>query len=285
MKKRSLPTIVLLVLVALVLAACGGGDFASDAEPERARPAPDSAPAASEPEAPSNEIFQEAGDAGPSSDFLFPILTPGDAGDRRLVYTLNARLQTTDFSGGMLTLNEAVRAAGGYTVHADVHGSDLHRETERSGNFRFRVPTEELGPLIIVLENNFNILSLQQEMVEVTTEYRDTTWDLDDLREEEAQLQEALETAEGDAYAWTADRLREVQRAIRELTAAQAELLDDVVYSTVDIQLFEAFVPEDVPPSMWGPVIVIIGALVLVGIIVIFVLLAKRSSKNEDTPA
>lgn len=288
MKKRIQSTLLLFLVLAL-LAACGSSDMAASA-PEPAAPAPaaadapmaESADFAFEAEADVNFSFRA--ESAPDSDyFSLPILTPSNAGDRRLIYTVSMQLQTTEFLPGMRLLLDTVAQGEGYLVSADVRGSDLRRaRTEQSAVFRFRVPTEELATLIFVVENNYNILSLQQGMQEQTTQYRQTGWTLDDLREQESELLEILETAQGEAYAVANERLREVRRSIRELEASQAAIMSDVIYSTVDVQLFEVLLSEDVVSSPVNVIHVLIAIFIVAVIILIVVLVKKDGNKPKE---
>jgi len=294
MKKKIRSTLLVLLIVAL-LAACGSSDMAP-ASAEPAAPAADAparavapAPALAESsdfafEAEADVNFSFRAESAPDSDyFSLPILTPSDAGDRRLIYTVSMQLQTTEFLPGMRLLLDTVAEADGYLVSADVRGSDLRRtRTEQSAVFRFRIPTEGLASLIFVVENNYNILSLQQGMQEETAQYQQTGWTLDDLREQESELLEILETAEGEAYTAANDRLREVRRSIRELEASQAAIMSNVIYSTVDIQLSEVLVPDDIVSSPITVIHVLIAIFVIAVLILIVILVKTDKNKRKE---
>ena len=279
MKKRMM--MILLTILALCLfAACGSPmsapDTASAPAPEMVAP---EAPAVADS---ADFDFAEETD---TDYFRFPTLTPSAAGDRRLVYHVSMRLQTTDFQPGMSALLSAVADAGGYVVSADVQGTDLRSpDAEQRADFQFRLPTEHLTEFIFVVENNFNILNLQQNMWDFTAGYQGTAWSLDDLREEENLLQDLLENAEDDERAALSDELSAIRRAIRELEAAQAAIMNDVIYSTIDVQLFEAHPPQEVtPPNMIIP-LVIIAVLFLAAIVLVLVLVKRgnRTSTEES---
>jgi len=281
MKKRMM-IVLLTALVLCLLAACGGGEMFDSAPAEveapRSTPAP-AAAVAEEADSADFYFFEDAATAD-SDYFRLPILTPSNAGDRRLVYTVSMRLQTTEFLPGMRLLLNTVRETGGYLVSTNVQGSDLRRSpTERAAEFRFRVPTEQLEDFILVVENNYNIWNLQQYMQEETARYQQNAWGLDDLREQEILLVELLEDAEGDDAFWLSEELRGVRQAIRELEARQANIMSDVVYSTVDVQLFEAFLPQDNTSRntvLW----VFLGISALAFVVVMAVVVKK----NMDVP-
>ena len=304
--KRLFLLIVLAALTVFLLAAC-----ASEASPGAAAPPPPpggaampaaepSAPISFEPadEAPAPDMafrmaagnfdFAEAEAAAPTDYLRLPMLTPSRAGDRRLIYNVSMRLQTTEFMPGVRSLLDVIGEAGGYVVNYEIRGSDIRRTpVERGADFRFRLPTEELPEFIIFIENNYNILNLRQDMQEVTAEYQQTNWWLEDLREQERQLVEALATARGDRYTELSNQLAGIRWTIRDLEAQQARITTNVIYSTIEIQLFEAFLPEELEEEEETVQVVpiVITLLVLVVIILIVLLATKKSApKKPEAP-
>jgi len=304
MKKRIV--IMLLALsAALLFAACGGSDMAPATAPAAAGggATADSAPAPAEAadfametaeaparaqtgaamQAPASEASWLAEEAE-SDYFSLPILAPDEAGDRRLVYTVALRLQTSEFLPGMRTLLNTVGEMNGYLIYAEVWGDDLRRpQGARSGEFRLRIPTENLAEFIFVVENNYNIWALRQDMWDDTARYQQTAWGIDDLREEESRLQDALERATGDALIEILDRLDTVQRTIRSMEAERTTMMHNVIYSTIDVQLFEAFPPEDSGPRTVPERLIaaILGVAILV-VVAIVVIAKKTSSKGDE---
>ena len=295
MKKK---LICLLTLVLLLLSACGSNEMAPASTPDRAAspalasvdapraspqaPAAESADSAPM-EAPSDAMFSLTETEAETNYFRLPILTPENAGDKRLIYTVNMHLQTTEFLPGMRLLLDTVAEGGGHLVNASVRGSDLRapRPTEQNATFRFRVPTEELAHLIFVIENNYNILSLDQDEQEQTAVYQSTAWTIDDLREEEADLRELLEEANlsEEERAIVSNRLTDISRRIRELEAGQQNIMHNVIYSTVDIQLSEAFLYEGIRTNA-DPMILPLVAVSLFFIVAILIIMHQRKEKK-----
>jgi len=224
--------------------------------------------------------------AAESDYFRFPTLTPSQAGDRRLVYSVTMTLQTADFLSGMRILHNTVAETGGYIISAQVEGYDLRNPTPtRSAAFRFRVPTEQLPEFIVVIENNFNIRALQQEMQEVTEQYQQNVWGLDELREQEAHLLALLEEIAEDARAALTDNLNDVRRAIRDLERAQATITTAVTYSTIDIRLFEA-VPGEPNAGADSMVFIVMAVLLtaVVGLVILVLVIQKRNASANTNP-
>jgi len=189
-----------------------------------------------------------------------PILTPSRAGDRVLSYTVSFNLQTTDFIPGIRLLLNTVSEKGGYLEAATVRGRDMRElYTERSADFSLRVPSELLTEFIIIVENSYNILFMNQAMHEHTAEYRQTGTRLDYLREQEARLSNGLRDEEiTDSERRALEReLIEVRIMINDFFAQQTAIDHSVNYSTVTITLFEVVIFEEVivepePPATFS---------------------------------
>ena len=202
-------------------------------------------PAAAPPQAPSvASESPQAQDNEPATEI--PILTPS-ATDRKLIYTVNLDLQTTDFMAGMRILRETTGAMGGYVVSENVYGRDIHTpEVERTLTLLYRVPSEQLANFLVVVEDNFNLLSLRLWTDEATVEYRIAENQLENLREQERRILEALDAADIEVsdIAELESTLTDVQRSISELIAVQAIIDDGVIFSTIMINMFEAVIVE-----------------------------------------
>ena len=269
MKRWSVITIF-LICVMLVSASCAAqmtadmpGAPAGAATAQRSvaeAPAPPAQAAATAPgaAAPPPMAAEAAQDASPEpsgityggTDYLqVPIVTPDDERGRRMSYTLEMILQTTNFDSGVRLLLNTVDEMGGeiYPRWAR-RGRDMRDETpaEQEADFSLRIPTVRLAEFIAIVENGFNIYLLEQEVKDQTEVYQRTDFRLSDLRDEESRLLEELEEVEDDYRAPLQSRLNEVRRQIREAEMAQAAIMQDVVYSTVIIRLYEVILPEEI---------------------------------------
>ena len=219
--------------------------------PPPASPAPAPAvPAESPPAAPAATPPPAAapafpGDAASGNYITLPTLTPFARG-RALVYTVNMTLQTLDFMPQMRYIFNTVGNLGGYTMRAEIFGHDLRSPyTERHGRFTFRVPTYNLDDLIISMENSFNVYYYLQLTDDQTVTYRATVSELERLQELELYLQEELDrTRNNDIARDLRVQLANIRSAIRQFEQQQADITYTVVYSTVNIALFEVIFPE-----------------------------------------
>ena len=246
--KRLLTISACLVLTVALFASCSGGGVPPSSPAPMAPAASDTAPPPQAGGLPSNDFAQD-GSGADENYFALPLLSPEDT-DRRLVYAVTLHLQTTDFMPGMRILLSTVAEMGGEVTRLDVYGHDMRRpNTERNLEFSFRVPSDRLAEFIVVMENNFNIWRLHQGEEDITARYQWTDTQLGNLLEQEQRLREALEEAEDlqDQFVFE-EGLAMIQREINEHLAVQGVMDDNVQFSMVDGQLYEAFLPEGEQP-------------------------------------
>ena len=183
-----------------------------------------------------------------------PIITPSQAGDRMFVYTIHYSLQTTTFMPGVRTLLDMVASHRGHTMRAVVNGHDLRwPEMERSANFVFRVPSENIPRFIEEMERHFNLLHWDLSAVEETRTYQENLSAVADARDREARLLEELENAATANLRRNLEAdLRNAQNEIRRLEAALAAIESNVIYSDVTVWLHEVILAEEKPVPTFG---------------------------------
>jgi len=257
---------LLIICAAVVLSACGAPASESAAPPMAATPASPQAPASpapggaaqspagsaaapsvpAAPAPPLSEDFEAALTYGGTDYLQIPVLTHEQTG-RLLVYRVEMRLQTTEFMPGVRLLLDTTVRLSGYPTLFEVHGRDLRNQhlTERSADFSIRIPTAQLGEFIAIVEDNYNIWRLTQVAEDETDTYRGADNTIAALMEEEILLERELQIlTEGEYRAPVVARLAEVRRQIRQAQLRQQAIMDNVIYSTVTIQLFEVIPPE-----------------------------------------
>ena len=264
MKRRILICSLALVFT-FSLIACSAADMGSAPTSANDAPsAPMDAPADSdfayesdasampESSASSTDAAPPVSDGSPGP---LPILTPSESGDRRLVYSVSMQLQTTEFMQGIRLLYNTIGEMDGFIVNENVQGRDLRTpEYERSASYTFRLYTDNLPDFIVVIEDNFNLLSRNLASDDVTTSYEQMGFSLQDLREHERSLQNALGNPELD----DSDRLDfevaliEVQSHIRSIEQQRSVVDDDILFSFINVQIFEVNFFEDAPELTFG---------------------------------
>jgi len=138
---------------------------------------------------------------------------------------------------------------GGYIERGNFNGRDMRTPwVERSAGYVFRLQTDRLAEFIVVMEDNFNLLSMRQQSDDVTLNHEFGGLTLSDLREQEAWLREELRNEELEA----SDRLAlertlaDVLSSIRGLQSQMSALDDQVIYSTITVHLSEVIIPESI---------------------------------------
>jgi len=193
-----------------------------------------------------------------------PLITPADTRNRLMVYTVDVRLQTTNFMEGISLLVSSATELGGFLETADVRGRDLLTPGEaRVASYIFRIPSENLAQFIVVMESNFNLLLLTQRSEDITIPHAQGEFTLGDLRVREAEILADLDEifdllADPEFVNQLSDEeiahfhlvlyeleyeLRDVRLRIRDMAFHQASLDDTLHYSTVTVTLREVIVP------------------------------------------
>jgi len=261
MKNKQLKVILLcIVSLAIVLGACGAASppaapMAPDMPAAEAAPPPPAAPgggggpAASTPPPPPAMDFPE-----PESFFEMDILTHEESG-RMMVYNVAMQLQTSEFMSGVRTIRRSVPELGGRFERDTIYGHDKRQENprDRRAYFSFLIPTANLAEFILLVENSYNIWWMDLTAQDETATYRWTDTTLQDLREQESTLAALLEqTEDPDEIFGLQSQLADLRNLIAGMAVSQEQLMESVVYSTVIIELFEAFTPDQVAPLTFG---------------------------------
>ena len=252
--KRFVPIVLIAVALAMLIGGCSSGD--TEYNPGRLSPSSTGSPgggvtggsgAGGNNQAADQGTPDSAGNEGEGAVPL-PLLPPSISGGKRIVYTVDVQIQTTAFMSGIRTLLTAVGNMEGYVESANVQGRDMRTpDTERSANYTLRMYSERLSDFLVILEDNYNLVSLRQTSTDVSANYRHGDSTLDDLRDQEARLLRDLENTRLDAEDRLEfeQRLAQVQSSIRSYERQQYTLNDDVLYSTVNVQLREVIFIED----------------------------------------
>ena len=256
MKKRLFATFFGIAALIAVLAGCGGGGAMSeDFEPWDAS-APQAIQAPPMPVLPEDSLSmapaaEEGVRLAEPPIGAPPIITPELAAGRMFVYTVEYRLQTTEFMPGVRTLLNTVAAHGGHTLQMRIEGHNLRTPyTERLGYFHFRVPSENISNFIEELERHFNIWMLNLTGVERTRAYQDHGAAVDYARERYGRLLEALEEAETTAERLNIERqIASAQQDIRVGERTMAAIEDNVIYSDITAMLHEVIFPPAPEPA------------------------------------
>ncbi|MCL2392209.1 MAG: DUF4349 domain-containing protein [Oscillospiraceae bacterium] len=261
--KRFISIFSLLLVFAIIATGCAAESVPTGSMPAGAPGAAPSAPSpslspagVSAPRAESTEHVPEIGHDASITDesaIYLPLLTPSASRGRRIVYTVNMNVQTTEFFAGRRLVVNTLTDMDGFVERVHVLGRDMRfPQHERSAQFTIRIHADRLSEFLVVIQDNFNEVEFLQESDDVTVTYEHSESTLDDLRAQERRLFGDLENAELTApERRTLERmLTDVQVSIRTHERRLSTFDDLVLYSTVNIHLFEVIFPEEIPEEI-----------------------------------
>ena len=159
----------------------------------------------------------------------------------KLVYTADITLETEDFDNASDTLHQSIAAAGGFIQNENANNlNGVNRRGARSLRITARIPTERYEDFIAGLSESYNVVSVNRNVDNLTTQYYDNETRLAAYRVQEERLIEMLGQANTVAEMLEIEsRLSDVQYCIESLTNTQRTIDNDVQYSTFYLSLSE----------------------------------------------
>ena len=262
-RKRSFALACVFMLLAGLLAGCGGSNGAAydSAKMEAASPA--YAPVAADAPA---EAYSYAMDNYEMADGIQYSMTAeseeeyagGTAGSEavpanpnvKLIYTIDLRVETLDYDKSLETVESLITQYGGYVEYAEAENNRINTTYLRSAYYTLRVPADRLDAFLESCGTVGNICSSTRSTENRTAEYADLSARLNTLRIEEKSLQELLEKAEDlDTIVALHSYLSDVRYNIERVETSMRGIDGLVSYSTVHLSLSEVkFASETVTP-------------------------------------
>lgn len=212
---------------ALLLAGCGGRANGSVTNTASAYAA---------------DTAAEAGEAMPAEGNFESTLDPSQAAaDRKMIYTADLSMESTDFDTTRAAILEAVEANGAYLEYTSQSGSS--GESSRRVSYTVRVPAEHYRAFLAALSEAGNVLNMNESAQDITTSYIDVEARISALEKQRDRLNELAETAETTADLLEIEsQLSEVQYQLESYTRQLRAMDNQVSYSTVEIYLREVAV-------------------------------------------
>lgn len=161
---------------------------------------------------------------------------------RKLIRTVEMFLETKDFSGLLLYLEEEVSNVGGYIEYQQVYNGSSYDGTRalRSADLTLRIPKAILDDFLKHVESAANITSRQENVEDVTLKYVDMESRREALKVEQQRLLELLEKAETVTDIITIEsRLSSVRYEIESMESQLRTFDNQVDYSTVSLYISE----------------------------------------------
>lgn len=175
---------------------------------------------------------------------------------RKLIRTVKMEAETEDLTTLLSNLDEQIAALNGYVEGREVYNGSIHSTRRyRHATMTIRIPAESLNGFVAHVEGASNVVSSNEYIDDVTTQYVDTESRVSALEIEQERLLELLSKAETMEDILTIeDRLTDVRYELENM-ASQLKVLDNqVTYATVHLQITE--VQEYTPiieeePTVW----------------------------------
>jgi len=232
---------------------------------------------------------------------------------KKLIYTANVTLQTTEFDKAVAALEASVDSIGGFVENSSVNGNTVYRDdgtttvVDRVAYYTVRVPADRFKEYLSQVDGLGNVISSSKSAENVTSSYTDYEAQLDSLKTQEKRLLELLAKAEDvDSLVALEERLSDVRYQIDSIERSLRDLDAQIAYSTVSVELdeVEAYTPtatvtrtfgqklSDALSDGWNSfvrgmqgfcvgIVSVLPTLVLLALIALAIVLIVRSSRKK----
>lgn len=166
---------------------------------------------------------------------------------RKIIYTADLSLESTEFDSASSALLDALAQAGGYVQSSESGGST---EYGRWIHWSLRVPADQYRSFLTAAENSASRTSLSESTEDVTADYVDVEARLNSLEAQRQRLEELrAQAANLEDLLAIENQLTQVQYQIESYTGQKRVLDDQITYSTVNVYLDEVKVLSPPPPT------------------------------------
>lgn len=162
--------------------------------------------------------------------------------DRKLIKTVNMDVETREFDRLMATVEEQVKALGGYIENLNTYnGSSYYGYSgTRNANLTIRIPKQQLDAFLETVSGVCNVVRRSDSVEDVTLAYVDLESHRDALRTEQTRLLELLERAESiEDIITIEERLSNVRYQLESMESQLRTYDNQVDYSTIYLYIDE----------------------------------------------
>lgn len=219
MKSRKLLALLLALVMATALAACGGSSSESAAMDYAVE-----------------EI--EMANGSLTSDSTAAVELPAD---RKLIRTFSINAETEELDTLLAALNDKVADLGGYVENRNVYnGSSYSSRRYRYADLTIRIPAENVDGFVEHVNGVSNVVSSDETVDDVTLTYVDTETRVAALETEQARLLALMDQAETLSDLLEIEsRLTEVNYQLESVASRLKALENQVSYATVHLYISE----------------------------------------------
>ena len=271
MKSRSGPLILFVVIVMLVLAACGA-PAATEAPPDYIGAPATEAPAFAEPSVAEEPLGKEgeslAQDQAGGQESLVPIptavayeisdpsgdLTVIERSNRMIVKNADLRLMVKDTDVAIDRATQIIGDSGGYIVSSRVWYQDYYGNNLKYASITIGIPVDEFEKVLSRLRGlAVRVVDETASGDDVTEQYVDLQSQLTNLEATRARIQEFLKDAKTiDEALRINQELANIESQIEQIKGRMNYLNDRSAYSTITIN-FEPEFPALTPTPTATP--------------------------------
>lgn len=238
-KAKHITALILALVLALSLAACGGSNKSQDSAGSTAYY--------------DNTNYELKGettegfvDEAPASEGGEPFRPQ----DRKLITTVTMQGETRDFDSFLTWLETQVNQVGGYVESSELYTYDYR---DRSSDMTLRIPADKLNGFLQEVGGNCNILQKSIQEDDVTLDYVDAESYRDALLVEQERLLELLEQADNlEDIMSIEDRLTSVRYQLQNYESTLRVFNNQINYSTVHLSIREVAELTEPEPESWG---------------------------------
>ena len=215
--------LALIIVLTMIFASCGRSDAAGEGPGGAAKPEYD------------GFTGNNSGDV--STDDASNVL---DA-DRKIIKTVNERIETDAYDSFISSLSDAISSVGGYIASKAEHGNSYHNsQSLRSSDYTIRIPAEKLDEFTEKIDSLAVVTSYNESMVDVTEAYVDVESRIAIYESERIALLGMLEEATNvDTLLVIRSRLLSVEADLASLKAQKQSYDSRIAYSTIYLYVNE----------------------------------------------
>lgn len=169
---------------------------------------------------------------------------------RKLIRTVDLRVETTEFDGLISGISQFVTDCGGYIERSSASGNSKSGSSSRYASVTARIPADKVDAFLSQMDEQSNITYRSENVEDVTLQYTDVESRKKSLTIEQERLWELLEKAESlDAVISLEERLSEIRYELERMESQLRTYDNQVDYSTVYIDINEVGVFTPVEPD------------------------------------
>ena len=233
----ALPLAVLMV--AGLLAGCGGSSMTAD------KAAPREEMAVESPALMENGVTMDSASQSGSS-------IPDT--DQKLIKTVRMDVETEDMEALLPQISEKISALGGYVEEQQLYNGNLYSSyRSRSANLKVRIPAADLNSFVENIKGVSNVVNYNETTENVTLTYVATESRMKALETEQERLLELMDKAENLSDLLEIEaRLTDVRYELENVTSQLRVLSNRVDYATVHLSITQVRVYTEVEPqTVW----------------------------------